>query len=75
MGMPCVTTQKRLRAREGMTLPIQIPPPRSSPHNQAKAEFSTPRGQVLSATRNFSKRQESKLEASLSASVFTSVMA
>lgn len=27
MGMPCVTTQKRLHAREGMTLPIQIPPP------------------------------------------------
>ena len=27
MGMPCVTTQKRLHEREGMTLPIQIPPP------------------------------------------------
>ena len=73
MGMPCVTTQKRLHEREGMTLPIQIPPP--SPQNQAKAEFSTPRDQVLSATRNFSKRQESRLEAYLSASVFTSVMA
>lgn len=47
----------------------------NSPHNQAKAEFSTPRDQVLSANRNFSKRQESRLEAYLSASVFTSVMA
>lgn len=73
MGMPCVTTQKRLHEREGMTLPIQIPPP--SPHNQAKAEFSTTRDQVLSANRNFSKRQESRLKAYLSASVFTSVMA
>ena len=31
MGMPCVTTQKRLHARERMTLPIQIPPPLPQP--------------------------------------------
>lgn len=33
VGMPCVTTQKRLHARERMTLPIQIPPnpPRPPP--------------------------------------------
>ena len=59
MGMPCVTTQKRLHEREGMTLPIQIPPP--SPHNQAKAEFSTPRDQVLSAYPKF--QQEARKQA------------
>ena len=50
MGMPCVTTQKRLHARERMTIQIQIPHP-----NQAKAEFSTPRDQVTVSYPKFQK--------------------